>query len=1284
MARVRVVAVVLLAVVLLAWCASSVLWAQGVARSDTPPAVRDTGEAQWIWAAGASGTARPATAFFRRAFLIRNPVYGQVEITCQDQYELYVNGRLVGSGKNWRVLDRHDITKYLVTGRNTLAVRAQSNSPNVAGLVARVTVRPAGGTFVSYSTDARWKCSTEEQPHWYWPTFNDSAWTAAHSLGELGRTPPWDDQVRPADGSSASRFQLPAGFEVERIVSPQAVGSLIGMTFDEWGDLVLSKEGAGLLLVRDDNKDGLPETVVPLCDQIRNAHGLLCVNGDVYAMAQGPDGAGLYRLQDADGDRKMDRVTLLMPIEGSMSEHGPHSLALGHDGMIYAVIGNHARLKLDPRTLPQDNSPYRHEYEGDLVQPRHEDAGGHAVGIKAPGGIVVRLALDGSGLQVVAGGLRNAYDLAFDEHGELFTYDSDMEWDEGLPWYRPTRVLHVVPGAEFGWRSGWAKWPDYYLDSLPPVVETGRGSPTGMVFYQHERYPRQYRGALFAADWTQGRILAITLQPAGASYRATTETFLEGKPLNATDLEVGPDGCLYFCTGGRGTEGGVYRIVYRHSAAATPRQTGVWRALRQPQLLSAPSREQIAAWQQEMGRQWDVQLTQAVNDARTTPADRVRALRLMHLYGPVPTAALLVRLSRDADATVRETTAVLMGLHGDDATRDRLIELLADAHPRVVRAACEALLRAGQMPPAERLLPLLAHNDRHTAWAASRLLRSLPQHEWQAEVLRAATPRVFHRGAAVLLAVDDDPATARAVLASARRIMAGFLDDNDFVDLLRVVELAMHRGNLRAEDLADWSEALRAEYPALTHVNPVGGHRINRELVRLLTYLQEPQAVPLLLAQLRADLPSEERMHVAAHLAGFKTGWTTEQKLEYLAFGEQARAVKGGYSLSRYCDNFLRSFVSTLTPEERGLVLHDAVRWPTAALWVLSELPPHPGHEVLEKLIATDQQLSGHHSEAARRLQTGIVAVLGRSGDPQAMAYLRQVFENDPERRATLAMGLAQSPGGENWPLLIRALPVLEGTAAEEVLRQLATVDRKPDKGEQVRQVILCGLRLGDAGGRHAVALLEKWFDQKIGQPDDPWEKTISQWQEAFAQSFPDEPPAVLPPETAGGKWKFEELLARLYDEETVGDPARGAAVFARAQCIKCHRFGTEGEGFGPDLTHVSRRFQKREVLESILFPSQVISDQYASKTIVTVDGRQFTGLVGVYGPDAYLVLQTNGEKLRIFKKDVEQVVPARKSAMPEGLLNDLTLQDIADLFAYLYSARDSRVARRPEGTAQP
>ena len=127
-------------------------------------------------------------------------------------------------------------------------------------------------------------------------------------------------------------------------------------------------------------------------------------------------------------------------------------------------------------------------------------------------------------------GYRNTYDIAFNRAGDLFAYDSDMEWDLNTPWYRPTRVLMVASGSDFGCRNGAGKWPSYYLDSLPARVNVGLSSPTGIAFGYGAKFPRKYQDALFLCDWTYGKLYAAHLKPEGSSYSGDLEEFLSGTP----------------------------------------------------------------------------------------------------------------------------------------------------------------------------------------------------------------------------------------------------------------------------------------------------------------------------------------------------------------------------------------------------------------------------------------------------------------------------------------------------------------------------------------------------------------------------------------------------------------------------------------------------------------------------------------------------------------------------------------------------------------------------------
>ena len=188
--------------------------------------------------------------------------------------------------------------------------------------------------------------------------------------------------------------------------------------------------------------------------------------------------------------------------------------------------------------------------------------------ITDPSGWVMRISLDGKQRELVSVGLRNSYDLAFDPLGELFTFDSDNEGFMGLPWYRPTNIFHLVAGADFGWRHSENNLPSYYPDNPPLVREIGPGSPTGVAFGTGASFPLRYQRRFFACDWSYGSIYAVHLKSRRATYDADWEFFAFGRPLPATDIQIGPDGALHFGTGGRGTPGHLYRIYWDGTPAA--------------------------------------------------------------------------------------------------------------------------------------------------------------------------------------------------------------------------------------------------------------------------------------------------------------------------------------------------------------------------------------------------------------------------------------------------------------------------------------------------------------------------------------------------------------------------------------------------------------------------------------------------------------------------------------------------------------------------------------------
>ena len=103
----------------------------------------------------------------------------------------------------------------------------------------------------------------------------------------------------------------------------------------------------------------------------------------------------------------------------------------------------------------------------------------------------------------------------------------------------------------------------------------------------------------------------------------------------------------------------------------------------------------------------------------------------------------------------------------------------------------------------------------------------------------------------------------------------------------------------------------------------------------------------------------------------------------------------------------------------------------------------------------------------------------------------------------------------------------------------------------------------------------------------------MAPWQRWYAKTYPDRQPAV-PPKADASRWDFDQLVSYLEsDKGRFGDPSNGRQIYNQAKCADCHRFGSNSASIGPDLSTIARRFAKREILESILYPAHVVSSQF-------------------------------------------------------------------------------------------
>ena len=782
----------------------------------------------WIWIGKGSGN---EAFLFRKEFEGTGIKRASLICSCDNVWQIRVNGKRVDGGSEWQESTRTEVTKHL-KANNSLVIEA-SNQGGIAGLVAKLRLEKNDGSVEWISTNGSWEYSTvSKTPDWK---------RGVTVIGKLGRSP-WGNVF---DGFSSNLksstprdvFNVRKGFKVEKLftVPKNELGSWVSICFDNKGRILASDQGGkGICRITPAALDGSTETKVEKLNlKMTGAQGMLYAFDALYFSVNGGPGSGFYRATDTNNDDQYDKLEKLKEFRGG-GEHGPHAVRLSPDGKsIYVIAGNHTDPPAD-----FDWSRIAPNWSEDHLLPRQWDARGHARGKLAPGGWIAKTDPDGKRWEIVSMGYRNPYDMDFNADGELFAYDADMEWDMGTPWYRPTRVVHATSGSEFGWRSGTGKWPTYFADSLPPICDIGPGSPVGAVFGYGTQFPEKYQKALFICDWTFGTMYAIHLSPSGSSYIGEKEEFVSRTPLPLTDVEIGPDGAMYFTIGGRGTQSELFRVVY-------------------------------------------------VGDEKTDAVD-----------------------VRDSKFSAERDLRKLTETSHDEGSTFEVLELVS----------------------------LLSHSDRNIRYAARVGLERRPVNEWLEKVveIKDSLGRVHGMLALARQGTKDHQITFVKVMDE---IDFPSLSESEQLDFLRTLSVGFIR-------FGQPTVAIKKEFAKkIDPVYPAKSDSLNRELSKVLVYLDSPQVISKTLAMMKnppkqtpeeisdllarnagyggtiakmlSNLPELQNIHYAMILRNMRYGWTLEQRREYFAWLNKALEKTGGASYQGFIQNIRKEAMENLSESEK-------------------------------------------------------------------------------------------------------------------------------------------------------------------------------------------------------------------------------------------------------------------------------------------------------------------------------------------------------------------------------
>ncbi|MDB5306329.1 MAG: Cytochrome c [Gemmataceae bacterium] len=984
------------------------------------------------------------------------------------------------------------------------------------------------------------------------------------------------------------------------------------------------------------------------------AAGVLARKGTVY-LANIPD---LYALRDTKGEGKADEKKSLFTGFGPTAQfigHDLHGLRMGPDGKLYFSIGDRG-FNVTTKEGKQ------------LLYPNT--------------GAVLRCDPDGANLEVVHYGLRNPQELAFDDSGNLFTFDNNSDSGDRARW------VYIVEGGDSGWRGGYqygtlyhppgvpqgnrGPWnaekiwhvpgpdggPPAYV--VPPLAHFGNG-PAGMTHYPGVGLNDKYKDHFFACDFTASPggsvIWSVAVKPKGASFEvAKHEPFVRG--MVPTDCEFGPDGAFYWSDWVGGWDmprkGRIFKLTdpeaMKNPAVGEARKLiaegfGKKTADELEKLLEHPHQQVRLDAQYEL-----VHLKADGRLAKVAKGSSHRLARLHAIWGlgmiarkhhpriartnPPGAVFTLAELARHDDAEVRAQALKVLGALPllPRTLRPVVLKDLADPEPRVKYFAAIAYgkldwLLTSRLPVAEieKYLPLFellkANND-------------------QDAYLR-------HAAVVTLEALAVNPVDLWNVWTRAKDKY-----DVQAVRLGVLLALRRHKSDKVGEFLKDPDPKIADEAARAVH-----DERIEGAMAKL--------------AELADSRMESDPVAYRALSANFK-------------LGTPAAAARVAKVAARPSDpDHVRVFALKLLADWANPPRRDPITG------LIHDLPKRDGTiaaDALKPVIAG--AFSG--SDAVRSEAAQVSAKLGIKEVGPLLTELMKDARAPASTRAEALYALAavKDPGlaGAAQFALSTTEPRLRaaGLAVKAKLDPDAVLKVLPGllKDEKVSAVEKqAGLAaLGRFGPSVDVdELLAGWLDAAVAGTVPP-ELVLDVLDAAEARTKTPNLKLLAPlgkkvDAYRTARAKSTDKLAPWADTLAGGDAEKGWNILLNnnaVYCQRCHKLDGQGGEVGPPLNGIAGQMGKdrRYLLESVVMPSAQIARGYETVILSLADGRTVSGVVKEDTKKQIKLLTPEGKELLIPADEVE----ARRtgpSAMPDDLHKKLSHRELRDLVEFLASLKD-------------